>query len=310
MTNLRCPWSNIRPPPNGPPRLLPRPGQPPQNVPVSNPQFSGRPANAQAKPGPHLLPIPPPGPNLHSRIDSPPSRRIEPARRQSAPQIVLAIYRQRRSYIGRYIGARGWEANGACILPLRGLMALPAYNPVLLALATAVAIVGAYASVEIGRRVRFHEGRRRQRWAYFGALALALTVWAADVTGTLALSRFPVWLDTLLVISSFIAALVAGGAVFFDVHRTERNTPMRVGSIVVAIAAVGGVQHAILMSIRTSLAAADAGEVLLSGTFQLGLIISIISILLLAAAVAATRFERWTITTRTRFESLLELAPQ
>ncbi len=189
-------------------------------------------------------------------------------------------------------------------------MTVPAYNPALLALAIAVAIVGAYAAVEIGRRVRFHDGRRRQRWAYLGAIALALTIWAADVTGTLALSQLPVWLDTLLVISSFIAALVAGGAIFFDVHRSERSTPMRALSIVLAIAAVGGVQYAILMSIRTSLAAADAGEVLLAGTFQLGLIISIVSIVLLAAAVAATRFERWTITTRTRFESLLELAPQ
>jgi PAS domain S-box-containing protein len=48
----------------------------------------------------------------------------------------------------------------------------------------------------------------------------------------------------------------------------------------------------------------------LPATFELGLIVSIVTIVLLALVLTATRFERWTIATRSRFENLLELAPQ
>ena len=46
------------------------------------------------------------------------------------------------------------------------------------------------------------------------------------------------------------------------------------------------------------------------GTYQLGLVVAIASVTLLAIALAATRFERWTIATRSRFENLLDLSPQ
>ena len=49
---------------------------------------------------------------------------------------------------------------------------------------------------------------------------------------------------------------------------------------------------------------------LVLGTFQLGEIVAITSVGLLALGLAATRFARWTIATRSRFENLLELSPQ
>jgi len=49
---------------------------------------------------------------------------------------------------------------------------------------------------------------------------------------------------------------------------------------------------------------------LVVGSHPLGLIVAIISVSLLVIALAATRFERWTTTTRTRFENLLDLSPQ
>ncbi len=181
----------------------------------------------------------------------------------------------------------------------------------LLILSIAIVLIGAYAVIEITRRVRFHEGRRRYRWTYLGALAFGLTVWAADLTGTLALTpHWPVWFSTLFVIAAAVAALIAGSAVFFAVYRTERRNALIALAIVVAIAAIGGTQYATLMGTRSTLAEADATEVLLTGTFALGLTVSILGIALLAAAAASTRFERWSIATRSRFESLLELAPQ
>ena len=49
---------------------------------------------------------------------------------------------------------------------------------------------------------------------------------------------------------------------------------------------------------------------LVLGTYQLGLVVAIISSALLVLALFATQFERWTISTRSRFENLLELSPQ
>jgi PAS domain S-box-containing protein len=49
---------------------------------------------------------------------------------------------------------------------------------------------------------------------------------------------------------------------------------------------------------------------LVLGTYQLGLVVGITTIFLLVIGLAAMQFEHWTITTRSRFESLLALSPQ
>ncbi|GAC1485757.1 MAG: hypothetical protein NVS1B5_07670 [Gemmatimonadaceae bacterium] len=49
---------------------------------------------------------------------------------------------------------------------------------------------------------------------------------------------------------------------------------------------------------------------LVLGTRELGLVVAIASVALLVSAFAATRFVRWTIATKSRFENLLELSPQ
>jgi len=46
------------------------------------------------------------------------------------------------------------------------------------------------------------------------------------------------------------------------------------------------------------------------GTYELGLVVAATSAALLGIALAATQFERWTLTTKGRFEHLLELSPQ
>jgi PAS domain S-box-containing protein len=51
-------------------------------------------------------------------------------------------------------------------------------------------------------------------------------------------------------------------------------------------------------------------DALVLGTYQLGLIVAITSVTLLAIALAAMQFQRWTVTTRSRFQNLLDLSPQ
>jgi PAS domain S-box-containing protein len=46
------------------------------------------------------------------------------------------------------------------------------------------------------------------------------------------------------------------------------------------------------------------------GTYELGLVVAATSAALLGIALAGTQFERWTLTTRGRFQNLLELSPQ
>jgi PAS domain S-box-containing protein len=86
----------------------------------------------------------------------------------------------------------------------------------------------------------------------------------------------------------------------------------RVGAAVLLGSAVVGMHY-------TGMAAAHFGagpagwrptSDLVLGSYQLGLVVSIISVALLILALFATQFERWTIATRSKFENLLDLAPQ
>jgi PAS domain S-box-containing protein len=183
------------------------------------------------------------------------------------------------------------------------------YSITLLILSVAVAALGIYTTVETARRVRFNEGRRRSRWAYAGALTLALAIWSADVTGSLAIYESArAWYDPLLLVAAFVAALVASGIVFFAINRERKSTALLVFAGVIAAAVIGGAHYASVMGLHFS--NTPSADVVLPATFELGLIVSIVTIVLLALVLTATRFERWTIATRSRFENLLELAPQ
>src|SRR3954462_2657107 len=256
------------------------------------------------------------------------------------------------------------------------------YSLTLVILSIVVALVGASVAVEIAQRVRAREGRRRSRWAYTGAMALALGVWATHFVGMLALQpSVPTWYDVLLLVASALAAVVAAAIAFFIFNRASAGVAlislagflmggaiagmyyagmqgMRMGGSIVYDPAIIAVSvglavafssaalwatrrlldiapdrrvlvrragAAVLLAIPvvamqyTGMAAAQftrasvgwkPGDGLFHGTFEMGLIVSIVSIVLLMTALGVTRFERWSIATRTKFESLLQLAPQ
>ncbi|PYO77131.1 MAG: hypothetical protein DMD63_12195 [Gemmatimonadetes bacterium] len=255
------------------------------------------------------------------------------------------------------------------------------YNIALVVFSISVAAIGAYATIEIARRVRATEGRRRQRWIYGGIVAMALGAWSMDFVGLFALRlTVPVWYDILLVIASFLAAVMGSAIAFFVINRdSARFSLLTVGSVFMGVAfavmhytGMAGMRMAatmvydpfvvaasLLIAIAVSYNAltliqyviadperrmwvgkaaasvflgltffgiAFAGtsaahftpaainwkpaDGLVLGTFRLGVTISIISILLLAIAIAATQVERWSIATKSKFENLLELAPQ
>ncbi|PYO46964.1 MAG: hypothetical protein DMD72_11320, partial [Gemmatimonadetes bacterium] len=106
------------------------------------------------------------------------------------------------------------------------------YNIALVVFSISVAAIGAYATIEIARRVRATEGRRRQRWIYGGIVAMALGAWSMDFVGLFALRlTVPVWYDILLVIASFLAAVMGSAIAFFVINRdSARFSLLTVGS--------------------------------------------------------------------------------
>jgi PAS domain S-box-containing protein len=93
----------------------------------------------------------------------------------------------------------------------------------------------------------------------------------------------------------------------------ERGAPLRKTGAALLLGSAVAVMHYTGMA-ATQFTSPAAGwrpsGYLVLGTFQLGLIVAIATVVLLAIALAATRFARWTIATRSRFENLLALSPQ
>ena len=96
------------------------------------------------------------------------------------------------------------------------------------------------------------------------------------------------------------------------VDSDRRTSTRKIGGSLLLGVAFFGIHFMGMASARFAVGAASptATDGVILGTYELGLIVAIVSIVLLGAAIAATAFERWNISTRNRFENLLELAPQ
>jgi PAS domain S-box-containing protein len=115
----------------------------------------------------------------------------------------------------------------------------------------------------------------------------------------------------IAVIASFAALALTRGLISADESRPSALLK-KLGASVLLGVAISGMHY-------TGMAAAHftAGVgpwqpegYLVLGTSELGWVVAISCVSLLAAALAATHFERINIATRTRFESLLDLSPQ
>jgi PAS domain S-box-containing protein len=124
--------------------------------------------------------------------------------------------------------------------------------------------------------------------------------------------------DPLLVAASVAIAVVVS-FVALSVTRTlvdhgsdKRAWLKKLGASVVLGGAVVGMHYTGMAAANITPGPADwrPTDNLVLGTYQLGLVVAIISVALLVLALFATQFERWTIATRSKFENLLELAPQ
>ncbi|MFL5469110.1 MAG: MHYT domain-containing protein, partial [Gemmatimonadaceae bacterium] len=97
-----------------------------------------------------------------------------------------------------------------------------------------------------------------------------------------------------------------------DTAAERRRWLKKIGASLVLAAAVVGMHYAGLAAANFTRGLPDwrPTDDLVFATFQLGLVIAIISMALLILALFAAQFERSTIATRNRFENLLHLLPQ
>jgi len=110
--------------------------------------------------------------------------------------------------------------------------------------------------------------------------------------------------------SSFLALWAARALLNLSPER--RSIPRRAGAALLLAVPVVGMQYTGMAAAQFTRGAVgwQPGDGMFPGTFQIGLIVSIVSVIVLMSVLGVTRFERWSIATRTKFESLLELSPQ
>jgi PAS domain S-box-containing protein len=106
------------------------------------------------------------------------------------------------------------------------------YDYRLVALSVAIAVLAAYAALDLGGRVTSARGGARLAWLSGGALAMGIGIWAMHYIGMLAFRLpFPVEYDWPMVVLSLLAAVLASGVALFVVSRhTMTMTVAAVGS--------------------------------------------------------------------------------
>jgi len=107
------------------------------------------------------------------------------------------------------------------------------YDYRLVALSIAIAILAAYAALDLGGRVTSARGGARLAWLSGGALAMGIGIWSMHYIGMLAFRLpFIVQYDWPTVVLSLVAAVLASGVALYVVSRR---------SLTMAVAAIGSI---------------------------------------------------------------------
>jgi two-component system sensor histidine kinase/response regulator len=98
------------------------------------------------------------------------------------------------------------------------------YDEVLVALSVVIAIMAAYAALDLTRRVTFARGWSRLLWLTGGAIAMGFGIWSMHYMGMLAFRLpVPVQYDWPTVVLSLIAAIVASAVALVVVSRPKMD---------------------------------------------------------------------------------------
>jgi len=101
------------------------------------------------------------------------------------------------------------------------------YNYYLVALSVAIAMLAAYAALDLGGRVTSARGGARMAWLIGGAMAMGIGIWSMHYVGMLAFHLpVPVEYDWPTVLVSLLAAVLASGVALFVVSRKTMTIPV------------------------------------------------------------------------------------
>lgn len=146
------------------------------------------------------------------------------------------------------------------------------YDPQLVALSIAIAVLGAYAGLDLAERVTAASGRARLAWLAGGVTATAIGIWSMHYTGMLAF-HLPVathydWPTALL---SFLNAFFAAFVALFVVTRTRMPRLSVIAGSLFMGGAISGLHYIAMASMRAPVMHHYApGIVALSIAFAIG----------------------------------------
>jgi len=219
-----------------------------------------------------------------------------------------------------------WTCGGALALGLGiwsmhfiGMLALQLpiliwYDALFIFLSVVAAVVGCAIAFIIFNRATVN----------WWLLALASVFMGSAIGGMHYIGMAGMRMSAYVSYDPFIVAASVGVAIIFSfaalaVTRNLIDTPLvprawlkKAGASLLLGFAVAGMHYTGMAAARFTNGPIDWSppENLVLGTYQLGLVVGVTSVALLAVALVATQFERWTTTTRSRFENLLDLSPQ
>ena len=152
------------------------------------------------------------------------------------------------------------------------------YDDRLVALSIAIAILAAYAAVDLSGRMTVARGRSRLAWLCGGAFALGIGIWSMHYMGMEAF-RLPVLVryDWPTVVLSMVAAILASAVTLFVVTQASLTTPAAlVGSLLMG-GGIASMHYIGMHAMRLPAMCVYSGGVVALSIF-LGIIISFLAI--------------------------------
>src|SRR6266567_6210688 len=102
------------------------------------------------------------------------------------------------------------------------LVLVGSYDPLLVALSVAIAVLASYAALDLAGRVTSAHGKARLFWLNGGAMAMGFGIWSMHYIGMLAFHLpIPVQYDWPTVLLSLLAAILASAVALFLVSRPK-----------------------------------------------------------------------------------------
>jgi PAS domain S-box-containing protein len=206
-----------------------------------------------------------------------------------------------------------WSMHFVGMLALR--LAIPIWYDALLIFASAIAaVVGCAIAFVV-----FNRATVKPWLIVVAAIFMGLAIAAMHYTGMAGMRLSGNIFYNPLIVGTSVAVAIAVSLVALALTRnlidrgSERHLWIKkLGASVVLGLAVVGMHYTGMAAASFTRGAPEWRPTadLVLGTYQLGLVVAVISVALLVVAFFATQFERWTIATRSKFENLLELAPQ